>query len=254
MGIVNVLKKRWKPPSSKDSGITDADTLFTNKTIEHVDKYYNREVRFINVKEDGSDINSTADHRYTELGPGKVALPIDLSQHLYQDGKNRFKDPKYNDENAPLQIHCFGDSWTYGWDVKQEETFVHLLGNKNTSVYNYGGGKTGFLRRLAWNRPSPTVPTHPAMPATDLCHPVKNRPLSVQEYKRIQQLPDNFELSGNLLQQYKQLGNAVPVGLGEAVGRTLIDHLNGSNWSEEEIPDFKFSRYKNTTELNWKKN
>lgn len=117
-----------------------------------------------------------------------------------------------------------------------------------------GGGKTGFLRRLAWNRPSPTVPTHPAMPATDLCHPLKNRPLSVQEYKRIQQLPDNFELSGNLLQQYKQLGNAVPVGLGEAVGRTLIDHLNGSNWSEEEIPDFKFSRYKNTTELNWKKN
>ena len=116
-----------------------------------------------------------------------------------------------------------------------------------------GGGKTGFLRRLAWNRPSPTVPTHPAMPATDLCHPVKNRPLSVQEYKRIQQLPDNFELSGNLLQQYKQLGNAVPVGLGEAVGRTLIDHLNGSNWSEEEIPDFKFSRYKNTNELNWKK-
>ena len=144
MGIVNVLKKRWKPPSSKDSGITDADTLFTNKTIEHVDKYYNREVRFINVKEDGSDINSTADQRYTELGPGKVALPIDLSQHLYQDGKNRFKDPKYNDENAPLQIHCFGDSWTYGWDVKQEETFVHLLGNKNTSVYNYGGGKTGL--------------------------------------------------------------------------------------------------------------
>ena len=79
-----------------------------------------------------------------------------------------------------------------------------------------------------------------------------NRPLSVQEYKRIQQLPDAFEISGNLLQQYKQLGNAVPVGLGEAVGKTLIDHLNGSNWSEEEIPNFKFSRYKNTNELNWK--
>ena len=115
-----------------------------------------------------------------------------------------------------------------------------------------GGGKTGFLRRLSWDRPSPTVPTHPAMPATDLCHPEKNRPLSVQEYKRIQQLPDTFKISGNLLQQYKQLGNAVPVGLGEAVGRTLIDHLNGSNWSEEEIPNFKFSRYKNTNELNWK--
>ena len=31
-----------------------------------------------------------------------------------------------------------------------------------------GGGKTGFLRRLGWNRPSPTLVTDPTMPATDL--------------------------------------------------------------------------------------
>tara|TARA_B100000989_G_scaffold289605_1_gene261680 strand:+ start:546 stop:1721 length:1176 start_codon:yes stop_codon:yes gene_type:complete len=115
-----------------------------------------------------------------------------------------------------------------------------------------GGGKTGFYRRLAWDKPSPTVPTHPAMPATDLCHPERNRPLSVQEYKRIQQIPDKFVLFGNLIQQYKQLGNAVPVGLGKAIGKTIIDHTNGSNWSETQIPDFKFSRYKNTNETNWK--
>jgi hypothetical protein len=48
---------------------------------------------------------------------------------LYLNG-SREQDPKYNDDNAPLQIHCFGDSWTYGWDIKQEETFVHLLGDK----------------------------------------------------------------------------------------------------------------------------
>ena len=45
---------------------------------------------------------------------------------------------------TPLQIHCFGDSWTYGWDVKQEESFPHLLGDENTSVWNYGAGKTGL--------------------------------------------------------------------------------------------------------------
>ena len=43
-----------------------------------------------------------------------------------------------------LQIHCFGDSWTYGWDVEQEESFPHLLGDENTSVWNYGAGKTGL--------------------------------------------------------------------------------------------------------------
>ena len=33
------------------------------------------------------------------------------------------------------------------------------------------GGKTGFYRRLAWDKPSPTLVTRPTMPATALCHP-----------------------------------------------------------------------------------
>ena len=142
MGVLEKLG--WKPPSSKQSGITDADTLFSDKTIQHVEKYYNEEVRYINVKEDGSDIGKDIDHRYSTLGVGKKAIPITLSQHLYQNDKSRYQDPKYNDKEAPLQIHCFGDSWTYGWDIKQEECFVHLLGDENTSVWNYGGGKTGL--------------------------------------------------------------------------------------------------------------
>jgi site-specific DNA-cytosine methylase len=48
--------------------------------------------------------------------------------------------------------------------------------------YFAGGGKTGFYRRLAWDKPSCTLVTHPAMPATDICHPVHDRPLSVTEY------------------------------------------------------------------------
>ena len=142
MGVLEKLG--WKPPSSKQSGITDADTLFSDKTIQHIEKYYNEELRYINVAADGSDIGKDVDHRHSTLGAGKKAIPITLSQHLYQDDKSRYQDPKYNDKNAPLQIHCFGDSWTYGWDVKQEECFVHLLGDKNTSVWNYGGGKTGL--------------------------------------------------------------------------------------------------------------
>ena len=117
--------------------------------------------------------------------------------------------------------------------------------------YHSGGGKTGFYRRLAWDKPSPAVVTHPAMPATDLCHPEKDRPLSVEEYKRIQQIPDNFFLAGTILQQYKQIGNAVPVGLGEAVGRAIVDHNNGVKWHEEDFRNFKYSRYRETSELTW---
>ncbi len=115
--------------------------------------------------------------------------------------------------------------------------------------YYSGGGKTGFLRRLSWNKPSPTLVTHPAMPATDLAHPVKDRPLSIEEYKRIQEFPDDWELEGPLIQQYKQVGNAVPLSLGCAVGKLVLDLLNGKT-----IPTyagFPYSRYKNTSDEEW---
>jgi DNA (cytosine-5)-methyltransferase 1 len=67
-----------------------------------------------------------------------------------------------------------------------------------------------FLRRLDWNKPSPTLVTSPTMPATDLAHPEEDRPLSVAEYARIQQFPDHWKFAGKLVDQYKQIGNAVP--------------------------------------------
>lgn len=112
--------------------------------------------------------------------------------------------------------------------------------------YDLGGGRTGFFRRLAWDRPSPTLVTHPAMPATDLGHPVEDRPLSVQEYKRLQQFPDSWHIAGSVLHQYKQIGNAVPVGLGAAIGRTIMAHEEGTTLP---IPDgFRFSRYTLTSD------
>ena len=89
------------------------------------------------------------------------------------------------------------------------------------------------------------------MPATDLAHPKLDRPLSIQEYKRIQQFPDDWILTGSLLERYKQLGNAVPTGLGEAVGRAIINHINGHDWDESEFHGFPYSRYKNTSDRTW---
>lgn len=117
------------------------------------------------------------------------------------------------------------------------------------SKLELGGGKTGFYRRLNFNRPSPTLVTNPTMPATDLCHPTENRPLSVEEYARIQEFPNDWEICGPILEQYKQIGNAVPVKLGEAIAKTIIADMNG-----EKLPQyagFQFSRYKNTKDTAW---
>ncbi len=112
-----------------------------------------------------------------------------------------------------------------------------------------GGGKTGFLRRLDWDKPSCTLVTSPCMPATDICHPIEDRPLSIQEYKRIQQFADTWIVCGSMSDQYRQIGNAVPVGLGEAVGRAILSHMEGR--VEKPPAGFPFSRYKNTDEQSW---
>jgi DNA (cytosine-5)-methyltransferase 1 len=117
------------------------------------------------------------------------------------------------------------------------------------AAYYSGGGKTGFLRRLSWDEPSPTLVTHPAMPATDLAHPVLDRPLSVEEYRKIQEFPDDWKIEGTILEQYRQIGNAVPHGLGRAIGRLVRALLNKENIPVHE--GFKYSRYRHTSDKDW---
>ena len=81
---------------------------------------------------------------YREYPNGKTQ-----ALNIYQNNMGRLEggrqhDPIYNDENARRQIYTFGCSWTYGWDIQQQQTFTHLLGDENTAVHNYGAGGTGL--------------------------------------------------------------------------------------------------------------
>lgn len=90
-------------------------------------------------------------------------------------------------------------------------------------AFHSWGGRSGFYRRLSWDRPSPALPTTPDAKATMLCHPTDLRPLNIREYARIQQFPDGWKFAGSLTSQYRQIGNAVPVGLGTALGGAIKD-------------------------------
>lgn len=105
-------------------------------------------------------------------------------------------------------------------DVKQE-----AMGG----AYRSGGGKVGFYRRLSYDQPSPTLVTSPVQKATMMCHPTQDRPLSIQEYARIQQFPSDWVFMGTNAAKYRQIGNAVPVGLAQALGwavRSVADHTS----------------------------
>ncbi|MBG0518597.1 DNA (cytosine-5-)-methyltransferase [Enterobacter hormaechei] len=92
-----------------------------------------------------------------------------------------------------------------------------------------GGGKTGMARRLSWDEPSLTLTCAPAQKQTERCHPEETRPLTVREYARIQTFPDDWVFEGPMSAKYKQIGNAVPVNLSFAVGKSIVHLLEKIN-------------------------
>lgn len=101
---------------------------------------------------------------------------------------------------------------------------------------------TGLARRLDRSKPSPTLLTSPSQKLTEFCHPIKTRPLTVDEYKRIMTLPDSFRLGCSLNQAYKIIGNGIPTLLSMEIALSVVKSLNNeargtmfnpSNWIEK---------------------
>lgn len=93
------------------------------------------------------------------------------------------------------------------------------------SCWNMGGGRTGILRKMSFNEPSLTVLTSPSQKQTDRCHPAEARPFTVRENARCQSFPDDWVFCGSVGQQYKQVGNAVPVNLAYEIGLKIKKSL-----------------------------
>ena len=116
-------------------------------------------------------------------------------------------------QKAFLRLLRVGQNWR---DLPKS-----LQKNALGGAFDSWGGRSGFYRRLAWDKPAPTLTTCPTGKAATLCHPAELRPLSIREYMTLQQFPETWQFAGSMTQKYVQIGNAVPLGLGEAVGRML---------------------------------
>ena len=168
-----------------------------------------------------------------------IFLPIPTHFRIHQNSNYRWKtlgDTIKDLENVEGECDSFSDSRLRylkmipeggNWRDLPKSILEEAMGG----AYKSGGGKVGFYRRLSYAQPSPTVVTSPVQKATMMCHPTKDRPLSVAEYARIQQFPENWKFIGTTSNKYKQIGNAVPIGLAKAIGEMLVSVAN----NEEEI-------------------
>ena len=93
-------------------------------------------------------------------------------------------------------------------------------------AYRAKGGRSGWWRRLTFDLPCPTIVTMPNHASTSLCHPTETRALTLRECARVQEFPDHWEFSGKTVEQYAQVGNAVPVRLGQVCGELVARELD----------------------------
>lgn len=91
-------------------------------------------------------------------------------------------------------------------------------------------GGTDLFGRLWWDRPAFTIRTEFFKPEKGrYLHPEQHRPITHREAARFQSFPDDFHFSGTKLEIAKQIGNAVPPKLAEAVADSVQSLLMSSS-------------------------
>ena len=72
-------------------------------------------------------------------------------------------------------------------------------------------GFTDVYGRLRWSSPSVTITAKSSTPSCGrFLHPQQHRNISVREAAILQGFPQNYEFEGPLINQYRQIGEAVP--------------------------------------------
>lgn len=114
------------------------------------------------------------------------------------------------------------------WVDLPEEVAKEYMGKS----YYSGGGRRGMARRISWDEPCLTLTCSPSQKQTERCHPDETRPFTVREYARIQSFPDDWNFCGGIGDQYKQIGNAVPVEMARRIGvqlkEAVLDYKNNN--------------------------
>ncbi|MFN8305609.1 MAG: DNA cytosine methyltransferase [Ferruginibacter sp.] len=148
-----------------------------------------------------------------------------------QSGEKHPKDPlhvttKLTDINLKrIKASVPNGTWE-DWD-KELRLKCHKRKSGKTYKAVYG--------RMSWDEPSPTITTQFYNYGTGrFGHPVQNRALTVREASLLQSFPHNYKFlekgeEVHLKRIGTHIGNAVPVDLGFAIGKSILQHLTNVN-------------------------
>lgn len=157
---------------------------------------------------DGSATLLSSDRR-PWVTAGDVLSDLDTEENA--DDTGHFAGGQYH--NLLREIPP-GDNYLY---------FTDRRGHPNP-VWRWRSRYWSFLLKLSPDLPSWTIQAR----RSNNMGPFhwRNRILRIAEVKRLQTFPDDWYLSGGIEEQWRQLGNAVPPLLAEALGRAIHSHLD----------------------------
>jgi len=131
------------------------------------------------------------------------------------------KDSKLRDHVA--RTHNDRDRSRYREMSKNTWTFKELLENKPdlNHIKQRVFGNSYVVQ--FWDKPARTIIAHLYKDGNQFIHPdyKQERTLTAREAARLQSFPDDFIFEGSRTQQYKQIGNAVPPIMAEAIAKSI---------------------------------
>ncbi|MEV0034557.1 DNA cytosine methyltransferase [Streptomyces sp. NPDC050804] len=144
-------------------------------------------------------------YRTTELHIGRTPTALSLARYrTIGRGGNR---------------HDLRGKWAM---VDGTKTYLSTV---SWDKHNTGSGDV--MGRMHLDRPSVTIRTEFYKPEKGrYLHPVEDRPITHYEAALIQGFPADFEWFGSKIEIARQIGNAVPVGLGRALAQAIHERLS----------------------------
>jgi len=180
-----------------------------------------------------------------ELDPVDVPGVIDGIGDLPEVGPGETKTGYDAEPETVIQRDLRGDTdeLTHHQAANHSDDMVEMLshlsdGGNRTEIPEELQPSSGYhnsYSRLDSESPAVAITSNMSKPSSARCvHPFQDRGLTPREGARLQTFPDSYRFNGALGAVRKQIGNAVPPYLAEAVGYYLKQSVYGRELSGDE--------------------
>lgn len=213
--LIGVRKDINISPRDIYAGITKTHFNPDSEKEERIDKK-----KYVTVREAISDLPS--------IKPGEGEKVVSHNVKRWNDYllKVRSKDEsllldhiarKHNEEDKKRYFEMSKNKWSFKELLEKKPSLAH----KKQRVFN-----NSYVVQF-WDKPARTIIAHLYKDGNQFIHPdyLQNRTLTPREAARLQSFPDNFVFEGSKTQQYKQIGNAVPPLMAEAIAKSIKNIL-----------------------------